>query len=206
MFKYRVIKLITVLTLAVCCLLCNTVYSFAYFPAVKISADDFHINSDSTFKAVYPDRIGGFNFVDSVYSVSEHNDDTYFVTNYGVDESIDISVDITFDNSPISYNDNTFAMYFRINSFMFILYFSDINAIDEFHIEDVIDSNGYTDYFNFKYILNSTCRVKLYQSGYPFTSWSKIYDVNNTGSSLNTLQTRKWFDYVSEDNFYMVYF
>lgn len=198
MFKFRIVKYITVFVLAFSVLLCNTVYSFAYYPIVKVESDDWSVNHDAIYSAVYPERIDS-NYAPhpSLYEMSELNGYTYYGTRVGDDYSQTITYDVDFPTLNITFDETDFAFMFQIGTAVW-MFVCTTNKLT-FGYAPRFDSSGNFLRYNFCFILEEACTVSLYNCYYPYSKWSFSESRSYSSSDLNKMIVRNWFATASGD-------
>lgn len=198
MFKFRIVKLITVFVVALSVLLCNTVYSFAYSPIVKVEDDDWVINSESVYEAVYPEPLySSYAPLDSVYSISELNGKTYYGSNYGSDVTIDLTWSVDFPPLDITFDETDFAFMFQINNVVWMFHCTTADITLAY--APLYDSSGNFLRYNFVYVLGESATVSLYRCNYPFAKWVFEESRTHSGTQLNVEIVRSWFAYAGDD-------
>lgn len=198
MLSNRTVKIFTVFVLAFSVIFNCTVFSYAYSPIVTVESDDWIINSDSTYRAVYPERIdSNYAPADIVYSVSELNGYTYYGSRFGEDFDMELTYTTKLPKNNITIDDTDFVFVFQINSVVWMFVCSSNNITLAY--SPVFDSSGNFVKYNFVYRLTEACKVSLYSCPYPYENWKYQESSTHSSSDLNKNIVRNWFASAGDD-------
>lgn len=187
MRKFRVIKIVFALTLTVAILLCSSVFVSAYYPLVSIESDEWDIASETTYSAVYPNRIdSNYAPYDGCYSYSELNGDTYYGSRYWVDDYPFLTESaITIPNFPEDASPVFGQSLKSMNKFVFV---SGYDLIAVFSSSAYVSYSVDCDNGDFDILCPSAMgEVVFYRCSYPYVEWKydfviDFFDMGTTGT------------------------
>ena len=176
----RVVKHFITLILVFSMICCSSLLVFAYHPVVSVKSSDWVIDTEKTYKAVYPERIDpNYAANPKFYTHSKLNGETYFGTRNESEAFVSYKVDVNIP-SPIDLGNFGSCIVVRAGDTFF--YFTGCYYCSFL----MYDGNLY------QYCTSKTHGCITSYCDYPYSSWyseeAMTYQVTKSlGTSLNQL-------------------